>query len=138
MTFIRSSSPPHRGQHRTLCSGMAAAYKPCQMPLDNWPISPVPNSFPCPQNFLMPASLRRRPKPDKRRALELLADCPHEGCSEAIMLAQGFTIEQMEELVRAGLATATAQPVRAGRETMEVATLRITEAGRRMLARTKR
>jgi hypothetical protein len=32
-------------------------------------------------------NLRRRPKPDRRRALELLAGSPQEGCSEAIMLA---------------------------------------------------
>jgi hypothetical protein len=36
-------------------------------------------------------------------------------------------------IVRAGLATATPQRVKAGRERMEVAVLRITEAGRRAL-----
>jgi hypothetical protein len=76
---------------------------------------------------------RRLPKPDRRRALDLLADCPQEGCAEAVMLAHGFSVPQLVDLVRAGLATATAQRVRAGRETMEVATLRMTEAGRRML-----
>jgi len=80
------------------------------------------------------AVARRLPRPDRRRALELLADCPQEGCTEAIMLAHGFTIEQLLELVRAGLATATPQRVRAGGHTMEVATLQITDAGRRMLA----
>jgi hypothetical protein len=50
------------------------------------------------------------------------------------MLAHGFTIEQMVELVRAGLATATPQRMRAGRARMEVATLRITDAGRDALA----
>jgi hypothetical protein len=49
----------------------------------------------------------------RRRALELLASC-REGCTEAIMLAHGFTIPQMVELVRAGLATATAERVVAG------------------------
>ena len=39
---------------------------------------------------------RRLPKPDRRRALELLASCP-EGCTEAILRAHGFTIEQMVE-----------------------------------------
>jgi hypothetical protein len=47
----------------------------------------------------------RRSKPDRRRALELLTDCPQEGCTEAVMLAHGFTVEQLVELVRAGLAT---------------------------------
>jgi hypothetical protein len=34
---------------------------------------------------------RRRPKPDRRRALELLASC-RDGCTEAMMLAHGFTV----------------------------------------------
>jgi hypothetical protein len=83
----------------------------------------------------MPAARTRRrlPKPDRRRALELLASC-RDGCTEAIMLAHGFTIPQMVELVRAGLATATAERVRAGNKTIEVPRVRITEAGRRALA----
>jgi hypothetical protein len=78
------------------------------------------------------ARTRRRPKPDRRRALELLASC-RDGCSEAIMLAHGFSIDMMVELVNAGLATATAERVVAGSRTIEVARVRITEAGRRML-----
>jgi hypothetical protein len=58
---------------------------------------------------------RRRPKPDRRRALELVASC-HDGCTEAIMLAHWFTIEQMVELVQAGLATATAGVLAAATE----------------------
>jgi hypothetical protein len=80
--------------------------------------------------------LRRRPKPDRRRALELLASC-RDGCSEAIMLAHGFTIDMMVELVNAGLATATAERVVAGRHTIEVARVRITDAGRRALAKSQ-
>jgi hypothetical protein len=80
-------------------------------------------------------SARRRSKPDRRRALELLASC-RDGCTEAIMLAHGFTTEQMVELVRAGLATATAERVVAGGKTVEVARVRITDAGRRALANT--
>jgi hypothetical protein len=45
---------------------------------------------------------------------------------------------QLVELVRAGLATATPQRVIAGGKRMEVATLRITDAGRRALAGMKR
>jgi hypothetical protein len=51
---------------------------------------------------------QRLPKPDRRRALELLAASP-DGCTEAIMLAHGFTVAQMVELVRGGLATASAE-----------------------------
>jgi hypothetical protein len=70
---------------------------------------------------------RHLPKPDRRRALELLASC-RDGCTEAIMIANGFTIPQMVELVHAGLASATAERVVAGRRTIEVARLRITAA----------
>jgi hypothetical protein len=75
---------------------------------------------------------RRSPKADRRRALELLVSC-RDGCTEAMMLAHGFSIEQMVELVRAGLATATAERVRAGNRTLEVARVRITEAGRALV-----
>jgi hypothetical protein len=56
--------------------------------------------------------LARRPNLDGayRRALELLVSCP-EGYAEALMLAQGFTIEQTVELVRAWLATAQTERV---------------------------
>jgi hypothetical protein len=49
------------------------------------------------------------------------------------MLAHGFSVAQMVELVRAGLATATPQRVKAGRQQMEIAVLRITDAGRQAL-----
>jgi hypothetical protein len=75
---------------------------------------------------------RHRPKPDRRRALELLVSC-RDGCTEAIMRAHGFSIDDMAALVRAGLATATAERIVAGRRTIEVARLRITEAGRRAI-----
>jgi hypothetical protein len=78
--------------------------------------------------------MARRPKPDRRRALELLA-ASRDGCTEAIMLAHGFTVAQMVELVRTGLATATAERVVAGGRTMAVATVKITDAGRRVLGR---
>ena len=67
---------------------------------------------------------RRSPKPDRRRALELLAACP-DGCTEAIMVAHGFTTAAIVGLVRAGLASA----VVAGSRTMEVATVRIHGCG---------
>jgi hypothetical protein len=80
----------------------------------------------------IPRRTRRSPKPDRRRALELLASCG-DGCTEAILLAHGSTAEQMVELIRAGFATATAERVVAGGRTIEVARMRITEAGRRVL-----
>ena len=76
---------------------------------------------------------RRRFKPDQRRALKLLA-VSRNGCTEAVMLAHGFPVPLVVELVRAGLATATAEHMVAGNKTIEIATVRITEAGRRTLA----
>jgi hypothetical protein len=73
----------------------------------------------------------RAPNP-KRRALAMLASC-RDGCTEAIMLAHGVTVEQMVDLFVAGLATATPERIVAGGRTIEVATMRITEAGRRAL-----
>jgi hypothetical protein len=46
----------------------------------------------------------RRPNPDRRRALELLAGS-HHGYSKAILRAHGFSMDMMVELVKAGLAT---------------------------------
>jgi hypothetical protein len=79
---------------------------------------------------------RPRNKPDRRRALELLASC-EDGCPEGILRAHGFAIADMVELVRSGLATATAERVIAGRTAMEVARVRITDAGRRVLEKAR-
>jgi hypothetical protein len=81
--------------------------------------------------MLMPGR-KRIPKATRGRALELLASC-RGGCTEAPMLAHGFSIELLVELVQAGLATATAERVVAGSRNIEVARVRITEAGRRAL-----
>jgi hypothetical protein len=88
--------------------------------------------------YALPRTRKHFLNPSRRRcALELLADCQQEGCSEAVMLAHGFTVEQLVELVRSGLATAMPQRIRAGGKVIEVATLRITEAGRKALAAAK-
>src|SRR6516165_623395 len=71
---------------------------------------------------------RKRNPPAIRRTLELLA-ASRDGATEAIMLAHGFTIDFLVELIRAGRATAKAERVVAGGRTIEVARVRITEAG---------
>jgi hypothetical protein len=63
------------------------------------------------------ASLRQH---ERQRALALLASCP-DGCPEVLMVAHGFTIPDMVALVEAGLATASAERVVAGKRTLEVA-----------------
>ena len=67
---------------------------------------------------------------DYRRAPELLAGSA-DGCTEALMLVHGFTVAHMVELVRAGLATAHAERMVADSKVIEIARVRITEAGRR-------
>jgi hypothetical protein len=75
---------------------------------------------------------KRIPPATRRRALELLASC-RDGCTEAIMLAHGFTVEILADMVRAGLATAKAERVVAGGKQIEVARVRIMDSGRRAL-----
>jgi hypothetical protein len=59
----------------------------------------------------------------------------HDGCTEAILRAHGFSTAQMVDLVRAGLATAHSQRVVAGGGGRRIAAARvkITEAGRQAL-----
>ena len=72
----------------------------------------------------MPYAHRRRrgPKPDRRR----LAVSP-EGCTEALMFANGVTAELLIELVRAGLASAHAERMATDGEMTEVARVKISE-----------
>jgi hypothetical protein len=74
----------------------------------------------------------RGSEPNRRRALELLAASPN-GYTEAIMRAHGFSIDFMVDLVRSGLATATSEYVISGPNKIEVARMRITDAGRKVL-----
>jgi hypothetical protein len=69
--------------------------------------------------------------------LELLAASP-DGCTEATMRAHGFSVDMLAKIVLAGLASVSTERVLAGRQPIEVARLRITEAGRRALAEAKR
>jgi hypothetical protein len=82
----------------------------------------------------------KAPTPDRRqpdnstvrhRALAFLAGCL-DSCAETLLLVNGFTVDLMVEVVRDGLASATPERVASGRETIEVARVRI-KAGRRAL-----
>jgi hypothetical protein len=75
----------------------------------------------------------RRPNPDRRRALELLAES-RRGCGKAILRAHGFSTDMLVELVKAGLATTKRERMVAGGQT-DVVRVRITDAGRRALAK---
>jgi hypothetical protein len=70
--------------------------------------------------------------PARRRALELLAASP-DGCTEALLLANGFAVELLLDLVRAGLVSVEPERMMAGGRQIEVARVKITEAGRKVL-----
>jgi hypothetical protein len=81
-------------------------------------------------------SRRRGPKPDRRRALELLAGS-RDGVAETILLAHGFTVDMLADLVRAGPVTAKIERMVVGGRPMEVVRVRITDAGRQALAKSR-
>jgi len=56
----------------------------------------------------------RGPEPDRRPTLELLV-ASRNGCTEALMIANGSPIEMLVELIRAGLASAEAETHGRGR-----------------------
>ncbi len=58
-----------------------------------------------------------------------------DGCFEGLLVAHGFSIPFIVRLVRAGLATVHTERVVAGGRRLEVARVRITEAGRRAVAK---
>jgi hypothetical protein len=70
---------------------------------------------------------------EQRQTLRLLAGSP-DGNTESILLAHGFGIGTLRGLVRDGLATASRENARGGRQIIAVTRLRITDAGRRALA----
>jgi len=76
----------------------------------------------------------RRPNPDRRRALELLAGSRY-GYTKAILRAHGFSFDMMVELIKAGLATTKCDRMVADGRQTGVVRVRITEAGRQALAR---
>jgi hypothetical protein len=55
------------------------------------------------------------------------------GCTEALVLARGFKIDQLAVLVGDGLATAQPGTMRAGGRQINVVWVQITETGRRAI-----
>ena len=70
----------------------------------------------------------------RRGALELLAVSP-DGRTQAIMVAHGFTVDQMVELVSA---PAKAERIVGGARDFEIARMWITDAGLRVLVEARR
>ena len=71
---------------------------------------------------------------EQHRALALLADNPR-GCLETVLIdVEGFTVDALAELVRVGYVSLAPETMRASRRKIEVARVRITDAGRRAIA----
>jgi hypothetical protein len=69
----------------------------------------------------------------RRRALKVLAGAL-EGCTEATMMAHGFSLQFLADLVRDGLVDESADRVQMGKREIEVVRLSISDAGRQALA----
>ena len=70
--------------------------------------------------------------PNKARCWSLLAGSLR-GYTKGRLLADGFTVDMLADLVREGLATTHRGTVRAGGRTISVERYRITDAGRRAI-----
>ena len=66
---------------------------------------------------------------EQGQALELIASGPR-GCSKGLLLADGFAVDMLADLVREGLATAHRETMRVGGRTIRVERYRITDDGR--------
>jgi len=71
-------------------------------------------------------------RPSHRRVLIVLARTQH-GCDVNALLTRGFKIETMGDLVRAGHATVRVETVEERGLPIEIARIRITDAGRKAI-----
>jgi hypothetical protein len=69
----------------------------------------------------------------QRRALRLLA-CHHDGCAEALLLAEGFHVGQLAVLVIDGFVTMQRTVTDSSGQQKNVVWMKITEEGRRAIA----
>jgi hypothetical protein len=69
---------------------------------------------------------------ERRQALELLAGSPR-GYTKGRLLADGFTVDILVDLVGEGLATAHRETMRVGGRQIRIERYRITDVGRKAL-----
>ena len=81
------------------------------------------------------ASDSRSIGPSHRRVLKMLARARRHGCDVNALFSRGFEHKTIADLVRTGLATVQLESMRKRGRTVEVARVRITDAGRRLLER---
>ncbi len=85
-------------------------------------------------SYTIPVTPRERHLSAKQReALEILAAAGLRGCTGATVLADGFSVDMLADLVHDGLATAHRQTRRVGRRKIQFACMMITDAGRTAL-----
>jgi hypothetical protein len=82
------------------------------------------------REFIAGADAMANLNDEQRRALRLLARHPN-GCTEAIMLAHGFTIDMLGELAAGGLLKVEVHNAHAGGRQKFVVWVQITAAGRK-------
>jgi hypothetical protein len=75
---------------------------------------------------------------EQRRALEVLAGADPNGCTERALAALGCQVETLAAIVRTGLASMTLHRMAAGDRIIEVAHLKITDAGRQAIVEASR
>jgi hypothetical protein len=80
----------------------------------------------------MAPSAKRASGPTYRRILKTLAAAPH-GCDVNTLLSSGFEFATISDLVRAGFAAAQLETTKVSGRTVDIARLRITDAGRKRL-----
>jgi hypothetical protein len=66
-------------------------------------------------------------------ALAMLATAGHDGVTQSLLCAHGFSPAMITRLVNRGLATTSVEKVRAGAKLVDVDRVRITKAGREAL-----
>jgi hypothetical protein len=71
--------------------------------------------------------------PRHRRVLKMLARARQHGCDVNALFSRGFEFELIADLARTELAAVQLESMRKRGRTVEVARVRITDAGRRLL-----
>jgi hypothetical protein len=133
-TFPVQMSPSTHAQHSAPCPQSSAKSLDAQFAVTHTQRDqPAPEPPPTANSMPQPRRRHHGLQPDCRRALELLA-ASRDGCTEAIMLAHGFTVELMVDLCIAALAIATVERMVVGGRTVEIVRLKITEVGQQALA----
>jgi hypothetical protein len=70
---------------------------------------------------------------EQRQTLKMLGDAGPAGCTGAALLAYGFSIYMLTDLIRDGLAAARGETVEMGARKVTVARVWITDDGRRAI-----